>query len=318
MALFSIPDEEHLREIISRKKRAARTQRSNVSALMRLRAQGHKLWDVDATLAALSKFKPNTVRGYISALCVLLNEFPEQAELNKRYHEELLKVNKGLQEAAKEDPRTESQKENWKEWEQVVEKKGELEKEVTQMAEEVKEGKKLNERKKVIMYRHLLLSLYTEIPPQRCEYGAMRFLTEGEPVPEGVNCYVLGRQRDEVLLQQHKTLKFYGKRRLPVPPSLSASVRRSLQLEPRLHLISAIRNPNEAAGENRVSSLLGRLWPGLGCNLLRKICKTEWSEKGYSNAGWLAESMGHSLDTAETYYNADRRPLSANTMFEIV
>lgn len=320
MSKFEIPSEEHLRELIARKPRALRTQKTLVSNLLRLKEGGFDLTDVESTIKTLSdRFKPSTVQGYVNSIVCMLNEFQDQEQLCNIYKERNVKLQKKIEADVKKQPLTEGQQQAWQSWDTVLAKRDEIGEAVKKVAKKKRDGEQLKEADKVTVYRHLLLCLYTYIPPQRAEFAACLLLDKPmETYPKTDNYYVMDNNRDQLVLARHKTAKYHGTRHLNVPDQLKRVVRESLELMPRKWLLSQVNNPQLPWSQPTVSKqLAGTLGKGAGCSLLRKIAKTTWRERNEGNDDKLANLMGHTLATAERTYNTNRKLLSNNSMFTL-
>lgn len=168
------------------------------------------------------------------------------------------------------------------------------------------------------MYRHLVLSLYTQLPPQRADFGEVKIVSENEASQRGKgNCYVKADGKgDYIVLRDYKTAASYGRRTLPLPHHLAGVVRDSLRRFPRAYLVAASKDPQAPAGKAAVARWLGGVLKEarIGCNLLRKIVTTEFNRRGEPGAAELTKRMAHRSETSALCYNNHRPGYQKNSM----
>lgn len=91
------------------------------------------------------------MKTYVSALVCLLQEMPGQEKLLKGYRKHLSQLSRRIDEGYDGSTLTERQKENWIGWEDIMSRREELEREAGTSP--------------AAMYDHLLLMLYSVMPP---------------------------------------------------------------------------------------------------------------------------------------------------------
>ncbi len=300
--------DEELRDMLHlQRRRAPATVKSIVSTLKILRENHIDLSNAESLIAFTEDKSVATRRQYaMNAMTYLTMCEPSHPSI-KEFRTEMNSCNAQLQTRYEQNSFTNNQQRNHVEWDELMQRKRELDAEVDsfQNVNTVKQVK--------TVYEHLLLSMYTDIPPQRAEFCNVRIVTNDSRVG---NVYVKGAMGDDkLILRNYKTAKTYGKKEIAIPPTLSATVRRSLRLVPRDFLFANV----ERSGPTSRSSLkerMARIFPDrrVGCNLVRKITKTEFSKRGEPGALKLAKHMGHSIATAERFYNNHRSAPGPNSM----
>ena len=282
------PSPGTLRRTLTYGTRSERTVALDTANLVRLSAKAD-MRDHGAILQALTAYRPTTRRTYVSAL---LNYFRALDEAKTPHCEA---YRKALDQCAKEvnanyaaDSLTANQRQHWMDWEDLLK--------LRQQAEEEAKGADLHANEK-----HLLLSLFTMLPPRRNEYGSVAFTGPRKRYPKG-NYYVMGDDpaEDHLSLAAYKTGKTYGRQVIPVPLPLATIVRASRASFPRGFLFE---RGGEPAGNKHISNLFRSVAPFLGSSLVRKIAKTTWTNLGLPHADKLARGMGHSLQTANAFYD---------------
>lgn len=312
--MFVSHSDQELRSILhAQKNRADTTVNSIVNVLKLIREQRIDLNDPDNLFDFVSDKSLATQRQYsMNAMTYLLACAPTHPSI-KAFKQEMDSCNAQLQSRYDLDSFTDNQQKNKVEWSELMDKKRELETKVDAILG-VKSSKYKQYRQHTQdIYAHLLLCMYTEIPPQRAEFCDVRIVTNDTKVG---NVYVKGSLGDDkIILRNYKTAKTYGKKEIPIPPALSQTVRRSLRLLPRDFLFADMNNSGPTS-RSVLKERMARIFPGrrLGCNIVRKVTKTEFSRRGEPGASDLAKGMGHSLATAERCYNNHKVKTGPNSM----
>ena len=154
MAPFDMPEASAIDEMLGKTPREPRTIRLHADNLERVRKRGLDVSDVDGTLVDLhAAGKPSTVKTYVSALVCMLREMPGHEGLLKEYRKHLRDLSDYIDKGYDGSTLTERQKENWIGWEDIVERRRELDAAVQ------------GEHGAAIMYDHLLLTMYSVLPP---------------------------------------------------------------------------------------------------------------------------------------------------------
>lgn len=309
---FAIPRDPELTKLLERKDRSERTVELNVRNLARLRGMDLEIEDVRGTLQKLSdRYKRTTTRTYLSSIVNWLSEAHPGSEQLKQYRTAQKAIGKKIEEQYAGDAKTDSQKKNWVDWDEVLQKRDELDEEIDDEEEPASE----ETASKVVT--HLLLALYTHIAPGRNDYASLRLVHPGERqkgLPRTANYYFLSDDPDipdRMLINQHKTSRKSGPRKVTVPPPLRSLVRRRLRLLPNSQtwLLPSLTQPEEPLGKAAAAMRLARLWPTrrVGVCLIRKACKTEWTKRGLPRSADLARNMAHGLACSESFYDTNAK-----------
>ena len=292
------PSPGTLRQTLTYGTRSERTVALDTANLVRLSAKAD-MRDPGAILQALTAYKPTTRRTYVSALINYFRALDEVATPHfEAYQAALQRCHDEVDANYAADPLTANQRRHWMDWEDLLK--------LRQQAEEEAKGADLHANEK-----HLLLSLFTMLPPRRNEYGNVAFTGPKKRLPKG-NFYVMADDPadDHLSLGTYKTDKSHGKLVIGVPLPLATIVRASRASFPRSFLFERGGQP---AGNKHVSNLFRSVAPFLGSSLIRKIAKTTWANLGLPHADKLARGMGHSLKTANAFYDGS---MSSKDPFE--
>lgn len=184
---------------------------------------------------------------------------------------------------------TEKQKEGVLKWEEVLKKRDEL-------------GKKEYGSR-----RHLLLSMYTYIPPIRQDFDRVKILTKTPRNGEG-NYIILNSKVSRLVLNEHKTAYVYGKLDMHIPKELTKVIKASLQQQPREYLITDVEgNPYKEANSFTVFSnrTLKEVFDNqaVSVTMLRHsyISSQDFNKMTEGEKKELARQMGHSVEQQGQY-----------------
>jgi integrase len=109
----------------------------------------------------LDKYKNNTKRSYFISIVSALSTEPKHKKLYDKYYKMMMDINSTIKQTPTEE-KSEAQKENWIEWDEVKEKYNNLLEEVKKLPKKLK-----NESQYNILLNFVVLSLYVLIPPRR-------------------------------------------------------------------------------------------------------------------------------------------------------
>ena len=117
----------------------------------------------DNIIKKLSKYKDNTKRNYLISIVSVLSLEKKNKKLYDKYYIKMMDMNKNLKEIEKKGEKTETQKKNWIEFEEVENKMEEIKNNI----DEFKNKKEISENQYNTLLKGLILGLYTYQPPRR-------------------------------------------------------------------------------------------------------------------------------------------------------
>jgi hypothetical protein len=170
------------------------------------------LKDIPAVEAIIEKSADNTQKNYYAAILSCTKEQATKstyAKAIKYYARKFEGLKETIEAQVKTNDKTETQKENWLTWKEVLEVRDALQKEVDAIV--LPEDGKIGVVEYDLILRNVILALYTYIPPRRNkDYMLMKItkLKGAESMPTNQNYYDILNQR--FIFNTFKTSKTYG------------------------------------------------------------------------------------------------------------
>jgi len=146
---------------------------------------------------------------------------------------------------------------------------------------------------------HLVVSLYTLLPPLRNDFAKMKVVSELPEAPSG-NYLVHNPKTSQIVLNEFKTSRRYGTQTIPVPAKLHTIIKKYLKANPTTILF----NMNETHMSKKVGDVFEKLLgKRVTINILRHsyISHMKRNEPSLKEKEGLAKSMMHSVTMDEMY-----------------
>jgi len=268
------------------------------------------LKDIPAIQQRLEKYKENTKRGYLISVTSALGtdkSTKQKQKLYDDYFKLMMEKNKELKaEESKNEP-SQTQKDNWLKWEDVVAKFNELQDKVNSF----KNQKEINEANYNILLQYLILSLYTFKPPRRNEYQKINIVkTVSDTLPTDRNYLDLDKR--QFIFNVFKTSKKEGKQKEDIPDELFSPITTYLKFHPAIKGKKPVKATNTPFlvyydgrpldKVNSITRILNKIFgKAVGSSMLRHIYLS--SKYGEVNEAQKrdAQAMGHSVEMARDY-----------------
>lgn len=223
-----------------------------------------------------SEKKLNTQKSELS-VCYIFVKACFQNELQKAniYHDEMMKLSKEYNEWLKKQEKSETQKQNWID-------RDELDKIINDLFNEVKDYKELDILTKE-QYKNLEVYVLLRLLDNfsiRNEYGNMKLINK-EPFDNFDNYLVIDKANDtyKIILNIYKTKKYLGKKQYYIPENIKKFLKILLSFNKSGYLLSNIKNTN-ALGRNGLTLLLTRFFKkktgkNISTSMIRHIQATD-------------------------------------------
>lgn len=248
---------------------------------------------------------PKTRKLYIATVKALakhakLASLPEYEQALKVWDEQFRSLDKFITEEAEKAEPSERERRQWVEWPEV------LNMEKTLAGDEATFGST----------SHLLLAMYTHVPPQRQDYGDV-LLVLHQPQTPGQNYLLLpksGSGSGRICLHDRKTARTMGVYHGEIPPALVSIIVQSLKLAPRKFLFER----SEGGGpflktqfrdfSNKV--LIKLFKKQMGVSTLRHsfISALDYNRLSPAQLKAIAYAMGHDVAQQQLYRRLGMTP----------
>lgn len=161
-------------------------------------------------LDKIKDYKITTQRNVIIAIVSVLKNLGN--DLYKSYYDLMINMNKKIEDEAKENKKSDTQKENWIKWDEVKAKFDEL-KSKNKMPKNISESQYDN------LLDTVILGLYVLLPPRRNkDYLQMKVSKDGKGLDDKYNW--LDMKKNQFIFNNYKTEKTYGQQIIDVPAEL--------------------------------------------------------------------------------------------------
>jgi hypothetical protein len=176
------------------------------------------LEDLSTTEKFLADFKNTTKRNYLISIVSILSVFTDDAKLktlHDSYHDLMMQKKSEIAEVDSAGTRSETQEENWVNWDEVKAEHSKLAERVEEFYK--KKAGTLTGTEFEVLTAYLILSLYCLIPPRRNkDYCLMRVVTNFTPeLDTAFNYYDLTKKK--FIFLNYKTSKKYGRFDYTIP-----------------------------------------------------------------------------------------------------
>jgi hypothetical protein len=265
------------------------------------------LKDVEKILERINKYKPTTQRSYLIAIVSLLKELPKMKKVHDKYYELMMGMNKELKE---NNTKSDSQKDNWMDQEQVKEVYNNLENEVKAMIEN---KKKLNADEYNKLLKYFLLSLYVLQKPRRnMDYQKMLISKSSVPTDLNNEFNYLDLENGKFIFNNYKTKGTYKTQEVDVTPEMKKVIDIFLKFHPckkymktKKDLIMMLVNYDETPFENNndITRMLNKIFgKKIGVSMLRSIYLTDKFGNDVEQLKETSQEMGTSNSTILNNY----------------
>ncbi len=256
-------------------------------------------------------YKDTTKKNYLVAIINLIKNVKGK-ELNEKYNAEMTKLNDIVQKNYDKNNKTENQKKNWIEYEEVLKLVKKYKKDTERLF--TKPIEDLTNKQKDLIQQYLVLYLYSGIPfpPLRNDFSNMKIVNKDFKREEDKNYFVV-QSRDFPFfeLNEYKTSKKGGKKIIPVKDKeLRRIIHKWVKISKKDILLI---NPQSgtAMTENGITKYLQKIFmnnldKSISSSLLRSIYishKYDNKKMTIEDKKELAEDMLHSKNMSETVYN---------------
>jgi integrase len=211
------------------------------------------------------------------------------------FYKALLNSEKMTYDKMNHNEKSDTQKENWIEWEDVLKIYNELQAKVNDITKPLfQRGAKQD------LTDHLILSLYVLLPPRRNQDYYFMKLDTGKKEDEDFNYY---RPADnQFVFNKYKTKKNYGVETIAVNTQLRKVLDNYIDLFGLVDGDFLLYNDRNRGGGNAITKALNRVFQrNVGASMLRHIYLTSKYGEVKDEMAKDAKEMGHSVAQQKEY-----------------
>lgn len=233
----------------------------------------------------LKEYRPNTQKSILTAI-VSVARLVKNESLAKKYYQDMIEGG-----TPPSNNKTETQKENWIDWNDIIKLKDELHSKMSSWEDRLK---------------YFLVCLYTDIPPRRnLDYIVMDVVPKYHDGLSKEKNY-LSLQDNEMIFNVYKTSKHYGQQKLELSSELRSALDEYLKHHPLKKMKQFPLLVNTFGGAYKTSGaitiMLNRIFKKkVGASMLRHIYLSNKYGSELKEMKEDSKAMGHSLDEQRDY-----------------
>ncbi len=271
--------------------------------------------EVDAKVGVYAESTQKSIYSGITSVLSLFKDKAGYKKVYQYYYDKMMGKAKEVRDGTDSTQKTEKEKENWIDWDEVQKKRTELKEKVAGFAKQ----KTLAPAQWETLLHSTLVALYTEVQPRRNQdYLDMWVVRTKKPddLPKDKNYLVLeGTVPKRFVFNKFKTSKTYGQQTIEVPGALAESLVAFLKHHP---LNKGSKKPTEfkflttadgaplTAGNSITRALNKVFGKKVGSSMLRHIFLS--SKYDINEMEEDASAMGHSVAEQRKYLRGSAPP----------
>jgi hypothetical protein len=244
----------------------------------------------------LDKLNPATRKNIMTSLMVLLKAFDVNKRTLNKYQKYFEVLVSDYENNYDNQIKSEKENKNWITWIQLNKKIKDLDNQISEFDMSV-----LTKNQRDSIQQHLVLVLYTEIPPMRNDYALMKVYHNKEV--KGENYIHLAKKL--IILNKYKTSKTYGEKKIDIPNNVIKIISRWINITENEYLLINIRDGNPMTN-NGLTKYLNKIFKPkkVSTTLLRKLYLSEKYPVVHNRKDMKKDAyvMGHSLETQQGIY----------------
>lgn len=268
------------------------------------------LKDSSKVLDVLQQLALSTKKNYLVSIIVILNSNKNKYKsLIEIYNEKIKNLQKSINDTYDENEKSNKQKENWLEYDDILKLLKSMKKETKQLLDK----DVLSKKEKDLIQQYLVLYLYSgkAFPPVRNDFDNMKIVNDDFNMDTNKNYFVVRKSKPPYFkLNEYKTAKYKGEQIIPIRDmELRKLINKWAKINGTGYLLINLSN-NEPMTANGITKYLSKIFrkyfkKNVSSSLIRSIYITNKYDNKLSTSEKkeLADKMGHSKNIAETVYN---------------
>jgi integrase len=262
----------------------------------------------DVILSKIEHLKDNTQKSYLIGICSVLNLFEKYKKLYLKYFD-LMKLKSSEIRKIPSDKMSETQKDNWITYDDILNKYDELKKNV-----KLFNKKNLNENQYNTLLQYVILSLYVLIPPRRNKDYILLNVVKNYNDSLDNDYNYLDLTNNKLIFNKYKTAKSTGQQTITFDDDLKDAI--NTYLKYRLPLTnSKINNKlnvpfliyfDTKPFYNKINSItliLNKIFnKKIGSSMIRHIFVSYKNDDYIKDQKKVSDLMAHSVNMNNQYY----------------
>jgi len=244
----------------------------------------------------LETLTPATRKNVMTAIMVLLKANNVKKNTLNKYEKYYSSLIEDYENNYDNQVKSDKENKNWISFIELQDKIKDLENKINKY-----DMSKLTKSQQDIIQQHLLLLLYTEIPPIRNDYAQMKVYHNKEIKGENY----INLKKKIIILNKYKTSKTYGEKKIDIPDNIIKLIKRWIDITGNEYLLINIRDQNPMTN-NGLTKYLNKIFKPkkVSTTLLRKLYLSEKYPVIHNRKDMKKDAyiMGHSIDTQQSIY----------------
>jgi integrase len=244
----------------------------------------------------LDELNPATRKNIMTSIIVLLKAYNINKKTLKKYEKYFEEIVVDFENNYDNQEKSEKEKKNW-----IT--KDELDKKINDLEENIDEidFENLTKTNEDIIQQHLILKLYSEIPPIRNDYAQMKVYHNKNI--KGENYIDLTNKK--IILNNYKTDKTYGEKQIELNNNIIQLIKRWINITGNEYLLINIRDKNPMTS-NGLTKYINKIFKPkkVSTTILRKLYLSEKYPVIHNRKDMKKDAyiMGHSISTQQSIY----------------
>lgn len=244
----------------------------------------------------LETLTPATRKNIMTAIMVFLKANNSSDALIKKYQDYYSELIEDYENNYDKQVKSDKENKNWITQKELEKKRHELAALIDKM-----DLDDLNRKDEDIIQQHLVLMLYSLIPPIRNDYAQMKVYENHTSKNENF----INLKNKEIILNKYKTDKTYGMKKINIPNELIKLIKRWINISQSNYLLINIYD-RKPMTNNGLTKYLNKIFKPkkVSTTLLRKLYLSEKYPVIHNRKDMKQDAyiMGHSIDTQQGIY----------------
>lgn len=250
-------------------------------------------------LDRIKDYKPTTQRNILIAIVSILKALEDP--LYKNYYDDMMKLNKSIEDETKKNEKTEQQEKNWMKWEDIINK-------FVDMNSKLKKSySNISESQYDDLLDTVILSLYVCLPPRRNkDYLLMKVSKDGKNMTDTKYNY-LDMKKKQFIFNNFKTKKAFGQQIIDIPDVCYNLLKKYLKYKKGDSDFLLVKfNGDELKSDNAITRRLNNIFDkNVSSSMLRHIYLSDKYNGVKEEMKKDSQLMAHSTNQQADYIKND-------------